>query len=387
MELLQTLQVVLLAGSYLCLLTFGAVILQPKWSGGLKLVAVIAALWGMFFWTSLSLIPNFEMWRRTGVISVRYMIALPGGLIAAYGLRFQAEKFIKPLGAHRIYQALQWAGFALIAYGVFGGIFVPPERFFPANVINGAMFEQWTFGIPVEVFRSLAGLVLTLAMIRALGIFDLEVDRLIEKMEVEQIQDAERERIGQEIHDGAIQSVYSASLILESMTAHLVEGSEAAIRLERTKRVLTSAINDLRRYMVSLRTNAPTNSLASELRLLADDPRFSSLIQVQLNIETEPELKPMQVGHLIAIVQEAFSNAIRHAKARHITVSLGKDAEGIIMRIVDDGKGFDEGTITPGYGLRSIRDRARLSGAKLTIESKAGKGTAISLRIAEETNS
>ena len=58
--------------------------------------------------------------------------------------------------------------------------------------------------IPVEVFRSFSGLALTVSMIRALELFDIEVDRMIEGMEIERIQAEERDRIGQEIHDGAI---------------------------------------------------------------------------------------------------------------------------------------------------------------------------------------
>lgn len=69
-----------------------------------------------------------------------------------------------------------------------------------------------------------------------------------------------------------------------------------------------------------------------------------------------------------------------------MTVTLTRDNEDLILRIEDDGKGFDESAITPGYGLRSIRDRARLSGAKLMLESHPGKGTTLMFRIPEGAN-
>jgi signal transduction histidine kinase len=137
--------------------------------------------------------------------------------------------------------------------------------------------------------------------------------------------------------------------------------------------------------MVSLRSDAPVEPLAASLRALVGDPRYNSLIRVQLKFEVEPDLKPIQVRHVLAIVQECLSNAIRHAHARHITISVCEDVAGFLLRVADDGQGFDEKTALVGFGLRAMRDRARLLGSQLHVESHPGKGTTISIIIPEES--
>ncbi len=381
-QILLIAQILLLVISFTCLLMFGAVTLEHRWRYGQHATLTVVVIWGLFFWITLYTTPTFDVWYRQSAIWARYLMGFPGSLLAAYGLRYQAETGIKPLGVMKIYKTLQIAGLALAAYALFGGLIVRSSDFFPANVLNRELLQS-LIGIPVEVFRSAVGLVMAISMIRALEIFDIEVDRLIESMEVERIQNEERDRIGQEIHDGAIQGVYSASLILESMQAH-VHDEEAAIRLDRAKRVLSSVVTDLRRYMISLRTDMPSESLAAGVRRMAQDPRYTSLLNVQVKVETDPTLKPTQVGHALAIVQESLSNAIRHSNARHMTICLCQEPKTLLLRIEDDGQGFDEKQIAPGFGLRAMRDRARLLGGQLNIQSRPGKGTIITVAIPEE---
>jgi signal transduction histidine kinase len=385
-ELLRMMHLLLLALSFSCLMMFGATTLDERWPHAKHIVIGITVFWGVMFWITFYITPTFEAWHHLASIWARYLLGLPGSLLAAYGLRYQADRYIAPLDVKNIYQVLRFAGFALAAYAIFGGLFVIQSDFFPANVLNKETFEQ-VIGIPIEVFRSIAGLVLAVSMIRVLEIFEIEQDRLIEGIEAERIQLAERERIGQEIHDGAIQSMYSTSLILESLERHIRSNpDEAIVRLDKANRVLNSAIGDLRRYMESLRTGMSDEPLIEGLHRLATDPRFSSLLKIELRIAGEPTLKAIQVGHVLGIVQEALSNAVRHADAQHVTITLDKQVEGWCLRIEDDGQGFDEKQISPGFGLRTIRDRARLVGGKLDIHSRPSKGTSLTLLILEGNN-
>jgi signal transduction histidine kinase len=382
-ELLLTVRVVLLAASFTCLLVFSAVTLEGRWPWGRRLVIGLVALWVVLFWLMLYPANTVEQWHQRSSIWARYLLGFPGSLLAAYGLRYQAETSVKPLGVARIYSTLRVAGFALLVYAVLGGLVVTPGDFFPANVLNRETVQTFV-GIPIEVFRSTIGLILAVSMIRALEVFEIEVDRLIEDIEVERIQSAERDRIGQEIHDGAVQAVYSASLILESIGPYLIDNAEAALRLDRAGRVLSSAVSDLRRYMISLRSDTPHEPLVASLRTLISDPRFSTLLNIQLKLDADPDLNSLQVGHALAIVQESLSNAIRHANAHHMTISICQAVEGWLLRIEDDGKGFDEKTAVAGFGLRAMRDRARLLGGTLDIRSRPGKGTTITLLVPEE---
>jgi signal transduction histidine kinase len=220
-------------------------------------------------------------------------------------------------------------------------------------------------------------------MIRALEMFDIEVDRMIEDMEIHRIQAEERDRIGQEIHDGAIQAIYSAGLLVKSAQQHADGNSNVAVRLDRAQQVLDGAVTDLRQYMISLRAEQPLETLAEGLRRLAADPRFGSLLDIQVQVEETVPLTPTQVGHALSIVQESLANTARHAHARHVTICLCQQSEGFSLRIEDDGRGFDQAAVVPGFGLRAMRDRARLLGHPLTIRSQPGKGTTIILLIAE----
>jgi signal transduction histidine kinase len=382
-SLLRALHALLLAASYACLLMFGTVSLGEHWKRRRWLAAALLLVWLCIFWVSLQLIPTEEAWHDFTVIWARYLLGFPGALMAAYGLRYQALTRIAPLGVNNIYRMLRVAGVVLGIYAILGGLLVIPAPFFPANVLNRSTLEN-LLGIPVEVYRSVVGVVLAVSIIRALEIFEIELDRLIEQMEVERVESAQRNRIGQEIHDGAMQGIYSVSLILDAMQSNVRRGSVGAQRLDQARDVLTDVTADLRRYMVSLRAIVPDRPLAEALRQLADNPRFSSLLDVALNLEVEPDLPPAQAGNLLGIAQEALANAARHAEARHVRMVLSHDSSGIVFHIEDDGKGFDETAITPGFGLRAMRDHARLLGGKLNIDSQRGKGTLITLRLPEK---
>lgn len=382
-HLLLTLQIVLLALSFLCLLMFGAVTLERRHPRLKKAVIFLSLLWGLGFWASFYLLPSVDEWHLLTNISARYLLGATGGLLAAYGLRYQAQTDIEPLNTPHIYQTLRIAGSALFAYAVVGGLIVPEADFFPASVINRQLIIQLT-GVPVEVIRSLTGLILAVAIIRALEIFEIELDHRIEEMEVERIQTAERDRIGQDIHDGVIQDVYSASLILESTESLLEPESEAARRVRQAKNVLNAVNLDLRSYMVSLRAEAPPDPLIPSLKQLIANPRFQGLLDIDLTYDFEPDLKPTQVHHLISIVQEGLSNTLKHARARKAKIAIARNDGIMTVSIVDDGRGFSLAARSAGYGLRSMRDRARLLGGQLEVESSIGKGTSVIFTLLED---
>lgn len=382
-ELLFTLHVILLAFSFMCLLMFGIVTLEmqlpPARFTGLLLVMV----WSISFVLVLSTSPDIRDSLRYSRTLARYLLCLPGSLLAAYGLRYQAKTHITPLHIPYIHQTLKLAGAALVAYGIFAGVLVRPANFFPANIINRELLED-AVGLPIEVWRSLAGLVLAIAIIRTLEVFEIEIDQIIEKMEVEQIQATERGRIGQEIHDGAIQGVYSAGLILESIVPMIPTNSEAAHRLEQARNVLSAVNTDLRSYMISLRAESKPDPLIPSLQKIAADPRYHGLLDIRVAYDTEPNLMPIQITHLMAIVQESLANTLRHARAHHVYIHVKRDAELLQVQIQDDGRGFVSQTSSIGYGLRFMRDRARLLEADLVVESVPGRGTNIILTLREE---
>jgi signal transduction histidine kinase len=200
-------------------------------------------------------------------------------------------------------------------------------------------------------------------------------------MELEQSLTAERERIGRELHDGAMQRVYTAGLIVESARRKVADDSVVAQRLSRAMTALGEAIDGLRAYMTELRSVEETTSLAEGLGRIAHDPRLNTLMDVKLDlgIADDDGLNPARTTHVLAIVGEALANAARHAQARHVRVSARHDGGALFVDIEDDGMGFDFSDTQDGYGLRNMRDRARLLGGRLSISSEPGQGTRVAL--------
>jgi signal transduction histidine kinase len=381
LSFLRLLQVVLLAVSFGFLFRFGADLLRERWPVLPYVPLVVMAGWGLIF-----VAPNLlfgvapETWHENASIWARYLLGFPGGMLAALGLRYQAERQIKPLNLNHIYRTLLVAGITFGAYAILAGLIVSPSGFFPASTLNDTVMVE-LLGTPPPVLRSVAGLIIAIAFIRALEVFDVEVDRLIEQMEIDQSVTAERERISRELHDGAIQQVYTAGLIVESAQRKAGRNGELERWLDKAMIAMNEAIGSLRATMGDLRPGPPNTSLVAGLRQQTADPRLTALMNVDLVLdlsETE-SLNPVQTARVLAIVSEALANAARHAQAHHVSVRAVREADQLMLTIDDDGCGFDTTTKNFGYGLRDMRDRARLLGGSLMIGSEPGRGTQIKL--------
>jgi signal transduction histidine kinase len=374
-------QVLLLAVSFVCLFIFGGELLKDR-SPNLRLLIIgLSVIWVLLFALTRLQTTGPAAWLTLSTIWARYLLGFPAAVLAAYGL-YAIAPDVAVVGGRRFFNMLRVAGFSLAAYALVGGLIVPFAPFFPANTFNSADLEALA-GVPVELFRSLAGFVLTISIIRALEIFEIETDRLIESMEQDALRAAEHERIGQEIHDGALQGVYAVGLMLDSLSTHVTQPSVAVDRLAQARKTNENVIAELRRYMMSLRTTMPERSLADELHALLDDPRYTNLVTVYLDTEVQPAVSPMVVGHLMGITREALANVIRHSNAGQVTLSLA-DRDGVTtLEIADNGCGFDPAVAGNGYGLRAIHEKALLMGTTAEVRSAPGQGTTITVPFAQ----
>ena len=383
-EFLHSAHLLLLGISLACLFEFGVILLRPlsraRWLHGFP--AALLALWiCVGFFALPRLLADPIAWHNAAEALARYGLGLPGGLLAAYGLRQQAFRRIAPLNVPHIVNMLRVAGLALMMYAFFGGLLPPSVPFFPGNVLNAGAFEQ-AVGLPPAIFQSLTGLVLAVTFIRALEIFDVETARMIEAMEQQQILTAERDRIARDLHDGVIQKVYTAGLLVESARLQAAPDGSVANRLTTAVTVLNDAIGDLRRNIGELHTTPPDDALPIALRRLVDDPRFRSLIDItlELDLSETDRLSPARAAHVLAIVSEALSNVVRHAQARSVRVSAMVNAGRLQVRIQDDGLGLLQ-NFQASYGLRNMHDRARLLDGQLEVSAANGKGTLVKLDI------
>jgi signal transduction histidine kinase len=129
-----------------------------------------------------------------------------------------------------------------------------------------------------------------------------------------------------------------------------------------------------------LRSQPSSRSLASSLRELALADHLRSLVEVNLamNLPEDQPLSPAQVGHLLAITNEAISNVVRHAQARQLFLTADLVQNQLVLKIEDNGQGLPHDYVV-GYGLRNMRDRARMLGGEMTFVSKPGQGATVTI--------
>ena len=197
----------------------------------------------------------------------------------------------------------------------------------------------------------------------------------------------ERERIGRDLHDGIIQSIYAVGLSLEDVPDLMTEEpDEAKARVERAIDSLDQSIRDIRNFIFGLRPELLEQAgLVGGLAALADEFRVNSMVDV--DVETvgalDMELPADMVGQLLSIAREALSNIARHSKATQGLVRVEIDEVAVKLTISDNGVGFDPAAPRGAghQGLVNMRARASSVGAELRIESGFEPGTRIIVEV------
>jgi signal transduction histidine kinase len=201
---------------------------------------------------------------------------------------------------------------------------------------------------------------------------------------------ADRERIGRELHDGTIQSIYAAGLVIES-ASYLIDDSpnEAKEKLAQVMKSLNNTIQEIRRYIFDLRPEPKTDSasLSANLSQMLRDLHVNTLVSVDLKVDgDDPQtLTRERRQHLLRIVREALSNISRHAQAKRVVVRLRWGDDALQLRITDDGVGMTQMPNNgKGQGIRNMRERTMLLGGKLTISGQPDRGVVIELEVPYE---
>lgn len=191
----------------------------------------------------------------------------------------------------------------------------------------------------------------------------------------------DRGRLGRDLHDCVLQSLYAIGLRLAQSNR-----SSALPRPRRAGRnqvidQLNHLIHDIRQMITGLEQGTvEAFNLASELHLAAEPYRQAGGLIITLDLQ--PGALDILTGEeereILNIVREALSNSARHARARHVRVALHARGPRVRLIIEDDGVGFDPKTgRTSGYGLANMAARAKKLGGHLTIRSQVGHGTKV----------
>ncbi|MEW6568333.1 MAG: GAF domain-containing sensor histidine kinase [Chloroflexota bacterium] len=197
----------------------------------------------------------------------------------------------------------------------------------------------------------------------------------------------ERDRIGMDLHDGIIQSIYAVGLILEYARMLAAEDPEGVRkRLEEAIDGLNQIIRDIRAYILDLQpARFQAANLGDGLKVLVREFKANTLAEAELQLEDEAlaETDHKAAAVLLHIAQEALANAGKHSRASHVVVSLGRADGRVVMQVSDNGQGFDPGARPQalGHGLSNMTERARQVGGEVSIVSAPGEGTTVTVRL------
>lgn len=385
-QLLYAFHQLLFGASFLALFLFGCYLIADSderlsWLPILPLI--IFGYWFAhpFLYTVLTTEPHDHGWTVYTEAMGRYLLAFPGALTAAVGLYRQIKQF-RETGFPRLVPDLRGASLAMGAYTFFSGLLVPYQAFFPANVLNRELLLQ--VGIPVPIPRMICSMVITYYLLRTLRVFNAEVRLRLETAEAARATAEERDRLGCDLHDGILQSIYAAGLGLQAARRLIRDDPDKATgRVDLTLTRLDRVIEEIRAYIRNLAAS-PTAPLCLRTAVAEAAAEFESVYGISVDCGFDGILPSDSPGHLseqaMGIVREALSNIGRHAGANRVSIRVSQMKADLQISIQDDGRGFDlvEALARKGhYGLKILHRRAETTGGTVRIDSAPGRGTCI----------
>jgi signal transduction histidine kinase len=191
----------------------------------------------------------------------------------------------------------------------------------------------------------------------------------------------ERDRIARDLHDLVIQRVFAAGMRLSSMLSAVNE--ENAERLREVVAELDVVISDIRTTIFDLQTGpSGSKGLRSSVKQLAEDAGARLGFQPRLRFAgpVDTTVDPDAATEMLAVLREALSNVIRHARASSVQVELSAGTE-LVLRVSDDGIGPGDGGAGAGFGLRNMAARAASLGGECSVAPGQPRGTVVEWRV------
>ncbi len=195
----------------------------------------------------------------------------------------------------------------------------------------------------------------------------------------------ERQRLAGALHDSVTQLIYSVTLLAEASRQLVKAGKSATATqyLGRLGETAQQALKEMRLLLYELRTaGLPEEGLVTSLQRRLDAVEKRAGLSAQLYVEGEIDLPTATAEILNRIAQEALNNALKHAAATSVQVSLRVDGDELELVVLDDGRGFDPANIDHGgLGLAMMRERAAKVRGALSVASSPGAGTIVRVRV------
>lgn len=410
---LSWVRLALLIVSFTSLILYGLQVLRPQKVrltsreifvslGLLVLYLILVVATSLFHQT------NVTHWLEHADALSRYMLAVPGALLAALALNRQAGE-AKAASRRKLGNSLQLASIAFALYSL-TQVFVAPIDLMPAQYVNSAAFIELT-GMPIQVVRAVLAALITFGLVRATQVVEAErqqaflvaqnerlaaleqVQRdLVERQALRKellrhiviAQEDERARIARELHDETAQFLTALTLDLATLRNSISGNDKVEALLTRLQSLSREMSQEIYRMVHDLRpAQLDDLGLVAALKYLAEEEHNRSGLAIELEVEAPCQrLDPLVETVLFRVAQEALTNVARHAHCQGAKVQLQCVSQQVILSIIDEGVGFrvDVDHVPPrGWGLAGMRERAESVGGVLQVFSQPGNGTTVEI--------
>ncbi|MBC8503293.1 MAG: sensor histidine kinase [Anaerolineales bacterium] len=406
----SSIRIALLSFSFFSLTAFGASLLSPNEKiRRLSMIAplALAAIWGFGLLVFAGRYDvNGDLWDVADVWT-RYVVAIPGALLACMGLIYQ-QRIFRLAGLEKFSRDSLWSAVAFAWYGLIGQFFTKATSLPPSTFINQDLFLS-VFGFPVQLLRAAAAIAVAIFVTRFLRSFEVETQRQIDELQAARLheaerrealrgeflrrivaaQEAERQRIARELHDETGQALTALGLGLRGVSSTIRHDEEkAASNLRQLEGMAVQSLDELRRLISDLRpSHLDDLGLAATIRWYVGEIQERSGVNIDLDIPADEDCNlPSSIStSLFRIVQEAITNVVKHSDADHAWIRLWRNAGIFHLEIEDNGIGFyTQKQFAKGegaWGLLGMEERASLLGGEFNLRSKPGDGVQIAVKV------
>jgi signal transduction histidine kinase len=350
---------------------------------------------------------------RISDVLIRYLVAVPGAILACLGLYSQSREF-RSEGRLVLSRSVFMAANGFGMYGL-TQFFVPSINMFPAKWINAEAFNS-AIGFPIQVIRAITSILILIGMIKALILVEKERQTLfattqkakmdaLEQIQVEltereilrrellrhtvHAQEDERSRIARELHDETSQVLSAFSLDLATLRQISSRRKDITVLVDRLQNLGKQMSQGIFRMVHDLRpAQLDDLGLASALQYLTERENCPPGLKVTLEVKgQERRLDPIVETVFFRVAQEALTNICRHAGVTEATMRILYEENQVTLWIEDKGKGFNpKDNFSPprGWGLAGMQERVDSVDGNLNIMSSPGKGAIIEVIIPSE---
>jgi len=400
--------------SFASLVAYGVQIMYPPRRFA-AIDAVVGAGLVLLYFALLNLtqhVPwiNPNGWENGADALARYVLAVPGGILAGLALLRQANQSHStehPILANK----LRWAAWGLALYGL-TQLFVSPSPFFPANIFNTDNFVTIT-GLPIQVVRAALAVLITFNLIRATQITEkgrqnqlsaAQNERLealervqyeLEKREALRLellkhiviaQEEERARISRELHDETAQTLSAFGLTLAALRQRITEQPILTDLIDQLHALNSQMSRGIYRLVHDLRpAQLDDLGLIPAIQHLVHEGQRLSGLKITLKIDgTRQRMDPFIETVLFRVVQEALTNIERHAQTNYADIHFAFEPHQVKLRVRDEGQGFDlkqNHDDRGGWGLAGMKERTASVGGEFIVQSAPNSGTLIEVTI------